>query len=238
MDYSSLNLKIRARTTLCKLPLPLLIDVANITNNRETVIDCTITLSNDKIIYDRTKSPFAKTVDYNLLVNRLKDVWNSIDMDLAYENDTIISLLNVTTFEEFEELCLHTDLCTMEEILNILNEISFYNEKLKKNFIEECISIFDLRREFPKIMLKDDNMSAYIGKYNEYFSYPESMYALQLVSEYPMSIWFPENIGKSFMEWSWREIECKKMYMAMKNITENFRELVKAKALEVSRESK
>ena len=63
--------------------------------------------------------------------------------------------------------------------------------------------------------------------------YPIGLMELQQVSEYPMSIWFEENIGKSYNEWSWREKQLKKMYITTKVRLENFRELVKAKQFEI-----
>jgi hypothetical protein len=74
-------------------------------------------------------------------------------------------------------------------------------------------------------------------KYNEFYKYNYVMTSLQSVSEYPMSIWFPENIGKAYTEWSWREQEIKRMYVTAKHMKDGFKDTVKAKAMELSREN-
>jgi hypothetical protein len=221
------------------MPLPLLIDIADVKLNDELLVDCVISIGNDSVVYDRTSSEFHKARTIEAIEKKLAKIWQAIDLKIAHSEhseENILKILDIHTLEDFTDLCLYTDLCTTNEIYSILEEISFYHEKLKKNFMDACIEMFELKREFPKIKLEDDKISQYISRYSEYYQYPESMYALQFAAEYPMTIWFNENIGKAFNEWSWREIECKRLYMAMKNNTEGFRELVKAKAMEVSRE--
>lgn len=215
------------------MPLPLLVDIAHIKHSTNEVIDYKVSISGDSLTIDYTSSPFKSDVLYSALVKKIRKIWNCIDFELAEES--IIGKLNIDSFDEFEILCLHTDLCTLDQIFSACEEILYYEEKLRKMFINNCVEMFDIEKEFPKITLEEDVSSRYIQQYLKHFSYPTAMNGLQVVSEFPMQTWFPENTGKAFMEWSWRELECKKIYMSVKNATENFRELVKSKALEVGR---
>lgn len=233
MDYSKLNLKIRSHTILCGMPLPLIVNIAQIKHATEEIIDYKITVTNSDLIIDYLSSPFKSEILYMALVKKIRKIWDCIDFDIAEES--IIGKVNIKSFEEFEILCLHTDLCTLDQIFSTCEEILYYEEKLRKMFLNECVRMFDVEKQFPKIQMEEDSSTRYIQQYSKFFSYPEAMNGFQLVSEFPMQTWFPENNGVSFMEWSWRELECKRIYMSIKNATENFRELVKSKALEVSR---
>lgn len=233
--FDSLNLRIRTIVTLGQLPLPIIVKIEDVKHASETIIDYKISFEGDTVVYDNTMDFFDRNKLLSFVKTRIKELWECVDLDSCDER-TIVGILNIDNFEDFEELCLHTEFCTLDEIHNISNEITFYKEKMKKMFANSCIELFELEREFPKIKLNDDKMSSYINRYSEYFRYTDAMFSLQLVSEFPMDTWFPENNGKSFMDWSWRELEAKRLYLAMKNMTEGFRETVKAKALEESRE--
>ena len=64
------------------------------------------------------------------------------------------------------------------------------------------------------------------------------MITFQTASEFPMQIWFSENIGKGFYDWSWREHEAKRIYITQKHKIEDFKESVKAYNIEKSMEDK
>lgn len=233
--FDRLNLRIRTTVTLGQLPLPIIVKIEDIKHTNETIIDYKISFDGENVVYDNTMDFFNSTKMLLFVKKQVRKLWNCLDLELC-DNRTIVGILDINNYEDFEELCLHTEFCTLDEIHNIVNEITFYEEKMKKMFANSCIELFELEREFPKINLSDDKMSAFIGRYSEYFGYTDSMFSLQLVSEFPMNTWFQENVGKAFMDWSWRELEAKRLYLAMKNTTENFRETVKAKAMEETRE--
>ena len=233
--FDCLNLRIRTTVTLGQLPLPIIVKIEDIKHAGETFIDYKVSIDGEDVIYDHTNNFYEKNKSLSLVKNKIKEIWEYVDLDMC-DKRTIVGILEIEDYEDFEELCLHTDFCTLDEIYKMSNEISFYKEKMKKMFAKSCIELFELEREFPKIKLEDDKMSSYINKYSDFFRYSDAMYSLQLVSEFPMDAWFPENKGKAFMDWSWRELESKRLYLAMKNTTEGFRETVKAKAMEETRE--
>jgi hypothetical protein len=241
---SNLNIVIRSYIEIYDLILPIKIDIADIKDDGQIFIDDFIisdivtTKENVKYMLDKTETPFINAYKFDKIKDIIRKIWKFVDKDLetSIENN-IINLLNIQTYDDFEFFMLRFDLISYEDIKRIIDIIIYYEANIKYRFIEEAKNLLELDKEYPNIPLKKDEFSSFIEKYNEYYKYNYTMTSLQSVSEYPMDIWFPENVGKAYFDWSWREQEMKRMYVTAKHIKDGFKDTVKAKAMELSRES-
>ena len=98
------------------------------------------------------------------------------------------------------------------------NEIDYYIGIIKNTFIKNTIKILDYERNFPVFNISD----SFPEKYKEFITYTNEMTKYQSGIEYSNVIIFPENLGKSLSEYSWRELEFKSLYISMKNKIEGF----------------
>lgn len=223
---------------------PIIVNISNIYDNQfpeimEYKVDF-ISNKNGELKYniDKTDFPYKEQVEISELRNKIYYIHSFIDFSLInVYNEHLGDLtkkvldLNISNKEDFFIYIMQNDNIHEDDITRIMYEINFLIEKCKNIFVERAIKYLDFDRVLPGITL--DKKSQLVDQYKDYMEYPIGLMELQQVSEYPMSIWFEENIGKAYNEWSWREKQLKKMYITAKVRIENFRELVKAKQFEI-----
>ena len=223
---------------------PIIVSISNIYDNQfpeimEYKVDF-ISNKNGELKYniDKTDFPYKEQVEISELRNKIYYIHSFIDFSLInVYNEHLGDLtkkvldLNISNKEDFFIYIMQNDNIHEDDIIRIMYEINFLIVKCKNIFVERAIKYLDFDRVLPGITL--DKKSQLVDQYKDYMEYPIGLMELQQVSEYPMSIWFEENIGKAYNEWSWREKQLKKMYITAKVRIENFRELVKAKQFEI-----
>ena len=223
---------------------PIIVNISNIYDNQfpeimEYKVDF-ISNKNGELKYniDKTDFPYKEQVEISELRNKIYYIHSFIDFSLInVYNEHLGDLtkkvldLNIYNKEDFFIYVMQNDNIHEDDITRIMYEINFLIVKCKNIFVERAIKYLDFDRVLPGITL--DKKSQLVDQYKDYMEYPIGLMELQQVSEYPMSIWFEENIGKAYNEWSWREKQLKKMYITAKVRIENFRELVKAKQFEI-----
>lgn len=223
---------------------PIIVNISNIYDNQfpeimEYKVDF-ISNKNGELKYniDKTDFPYKEQVEISELRNKIYYIHSFIDFSLInVYNEHLGDLtkkvldLNISNKEDFFIYIMQNDNIHEDDITRIMYEINFLIVKCKNIFVERAIKYLDFDRVLPGITL--DKKSQLVDQYKDYMEYPIGLMELQQVSEYPMSIWFEENIGKAYNEWSWREKQLKKMYITAKVRIENFRELVKAKQFEI-----
>ena len=223
---------------------PIIVNISNIYDNQfpeimEYKVDF-ISNKNGELKYniDKTDFPYKEQVEISELRNKIYYIHSFIDFSLInVYNEHLGDLtkkvldLNISNKEDFFIYIMQNDNIHEDDITRIMYEINFLIVKCKNIFVERAIKYLDFDRVLPGIIL--DKKSQLVDQYKDYMEYPIGLMELQQVSEYPMSIWFEENIGKAYNEWSWREKQLKKMYITAKVRIENFRELVKAKQFEI-----
>lgn len=223
---------------------PIIVNISNIYDNQfpeimEYKVDF-ISNKNGELKYniDKTDFPYKEQVEISELRNKIYYIHSFIDFSLInVYNEHLGDLtkkvldLNISNKEDFFIYIMQNDNIHEDDITRIMYEINFLIVKCKNIFVERAIKYLDFDKVLPGITL--DKKSQLVDQYKDYMEYPIGLMELQQVSEYPMSIWFEENIGKAYNEWSWREKQLKKMYITAKVRIENFRELVKAKQFEI-----
>lgn len=244
VEFNNLTFSIRSFTMLDDLFFPIIVNISNIyDNNFPEIIEYKVNFISNKdgeLKYeiDKTDFPYKEQIELFELKNKIYFIHSFIDFSLINTNNENVSALikkiynlDITKKEDFFTYFINNSNIKEEDITRIMYEINFLVIKCKNIFIERAIDYLDFKRQLPGITL--DKKSQLIDQYKDYMEYPIGLMELQQVSEYPMSIWFEENIGKSYNEWSWREKQLKKMYITTKVRLENFRELVKAKQFEI-----
>lgn len=240
ITFDKLNISIRSFTEVGGLIFPLKICIKDISQEREDIIDYKVEfISNkdDDFVYnvDTTQSPFYKEIEMLDLKQKTDHLFKFIDHSIRdAKGKSVCDYLNIYTSDDFFEFIVDNEFISIDNVIKMLYEVNFLVAKVKGMFLERAMDFLDWNRHFPNIKLKQE--SRIPESFKEATMYPSSMIGLQTVSEYPMEVWFSENVGKSYSEWSWREVELKKMYITMKTRIENFRELLKAKEMEDSME--
>lgn len=235
LNLNSLNFSIRSFISINDLIFPIIIHMSDIkdeVNNIEEYKVDFISNQNDEFKYsvDQTEHPFKENIELAKIKQRIKYVHQFIDFDMSeYDGTTISDAMkilydyNIKNIDEFNEFILSLNSGALDDITKATYEINFYICRMKNRFIDTAKKILDWDRNFPYLKSPMDSMDI-----NESLKipgmYPYGMIELQSVAEYPMSIWFDENIGKGFNEWSWREKELKKMYITMKVKIENYKD--------------
>ena len=244
IDFNNLTFSIRSFTQLNDLFFPLKIDISNIYDNAfpeiiEYKVDF-ISNTNNELKYevDLTDFPYKKQVEMYNLQQKIYFIHSYIDFSLINEDNSDISELFKTKYDldiknkkDFFTYITNNPNISENDIARIIYEINFLIIKCKNIFIQRAIQYLEFDKVLPPIIL--DKKSQFVESNKEYMEYSIGLMELQQVSEYPMSVWFEENIGKAYNQWSWREKQLKKMYITSKVKLENFKELVKAKQFEL-----
>lgn len=240
----TLDIQERSFTEVKGLSFPLLVHVKDIKSSYTENLLYKINITDfqvGKIDYsvDLTKSPFEDQYGFEILIDRLKFIYNFIDWEL-YDFDLVKfkDATGIYSEKDFLEFVLKKHFFTLEDIVKIETELSFLIGKVKIEFINRLKKIIPVEEKFPEVKLKKDNSTKDTPKeWLEYMSYDYNMITLQQASEYPMSVWFTENIGKGFFDFSWREQEAKRFYLTQKTKIEDFKEIVKAWNLDQIKDS-
>ena len=236
-----LNIIIKSFTDVGGFIFPLSVDIKNIVHNNDAVyfikIDMSSKPEDDIFHFGYEESPFKEQYHMLRYETELRFIYDFIDWDLLdFKHGTFREMLKIKTPMEFVEWFMDSGLFTVEDIITMGNEIRNYINLVKSKFTEEASKLFGLRDEFPEIKLKDDGFST-PAEYLEYMFYNYNMLSFQASAELPMGVWFPENVGRGYTEYSWREQEAKRIYLSAKNKIETFKETVKAKQIEDMKDS-
>lgn len=233
-SLSDFNISVRSFINLNDLIFPIKIHIKDIVDDEddEEYYKVNFIENKDDFKYSINTDDeyFKEEYEATKLKKKLLKIHKFIDFEMInYDNKNIAYSLklihgyDISNFEEFVDFIYTTPgFFSPDDITKSIFEINFYIGRIKNKFIDVAKNKFDWDRNFPNLKLKSDGM---IDEYHKKFMvYPELMTGLQPVSEYPMNVWFEENIGKAFNQWSWREKELKKIYITMKSKIENFSE--------------
>ena len=133
------------------------------------------------------------------------------------------------SFDEFYEYCMESYDVSYESLYLASNEILYHIQQIKTEFRQKVIEMIDFDKKFPEVPKSPDD-----DKYNvpehmkEGFKYTETMVILKSCFDNNGKIYFKENIGKSYEEYSWREKELILLYDTNKSKIDNYTESVKA----------
>ena len=130
--------------------------------------------------------------------------------------------------KEFRDICLNTSGVSQKDILDNFYIILSIIKEMKDEFRKQLIEATELLQEFPKIPKNpDDDKYAVPKQYIEYLNYPSAMVHLKACIEYSGEVYFKENLGRAFDDYSWREKELRKIYDTSKSKIDGFTEAVK-----------
>jgi len=128
---------------------------------------------------------------------------------------------------------------SLEDLFLIFDEIDL--RKLIDHISDKIIILLEEFRRRLGIMLKLEVKTPNINlkkshdmpqNIKDYLTYPYGYAQLQMAIEYNPTIFFPENIGKSILDWSLREIELHMSYLTLKNRIETVEDKYQAKVSE------
>jgi hypothetical protein len=195
--------------------IPIYVHIKDINDYDEKNIPYKMDILRTDFRLNLTDNPFN---DYYLRYNLLKEMdyyFQFIDRRKLFkdENGKYVDFFTYIGFDLREEIDEGT-------FIGLRNEIQYYINYTKIQFIEKCKLLFDFDREFPEHYKAEDSKMPEDVKEN--MAYPLGMTMVQGSIEYPSNVIFPENIGKSVVEHSFREIQLKAMYIHMKNKIESF----------------
>lgn len=241
----NLNMVIKSHAFIGKyFPIPLKISIEDVrpTTESPTYIKLDMFQDGDNIglIEDSLykESVFYHCYEVEKVISTIDFIYKFIDWDLITPDlETYRDVYGVYNLKDFREFILNCHFITMDDLKFL--EINVYNliGKLKTEFSDKLVKIFNYDDTFPKIPMKKDDFIVE-DSWLPYMSYDYNMITFQIASEFPMQIWFSENIGKGFYDWSWREHEAKRIYITQKHRIEDFKESVKAYNIEKSTEDR
>lgn len=126
------------------------------------------------------------------------------------------------TFTEYYELNSTYDLLTIldrNDIEELISHISVYINICIEEFTDRLYDMLKIKDEKPEI--------SYTKKYEmkpnikDYVTYTQGYIIAQMGMEYNPTAFFPENKGKSILEWSYREFELHMAYLTIKSKIES-----------------
>lgn len=181
----------------------------------------------DVLIEDQVNSDFfyGKFKDILRISKVLKIIYSFID------NESLkIANINALIFSESEFIStiINTSGVTQKDILNTFYIILSFIKDIKNEFRENAIKLLELLKEFPEIPKGQDDDKYKIPKqYLEFLQYSQSMVSMKTCMDYNGDVYFHENVGKAFEDYSWREKELRKIYDTNKSKIDGFTEAVK-----------
>ena len=212
----NLNIAIQSWIEIEDFVIPIYVDIADIKwVDEDFVVDDKIEMINGQIRFNKLNSPFQQQYkDYSLKEN-IKSYLKFVDKRKLFNG------LNESYYEgnleHFYNQLIQSGFTTLM-FVNLKNEINYYINKVKFKFLTAVTEILDYERSFPFIRQKEETPE----NIKKLMAYPSEMSLFQSAIEYTNTIIFPENIGKAFTDYSWREIQFKVMYISMKNSIEGF----------------
>lgn len=231
LNLYKLNMYIETWTTINNVDIPIYIDIADINEYEEYSLNNKVEIVGDKILIDYTDNPFKKQLDDYKTIKDIKYYLKFVDNRKLFDGKSWIEMMSnnfgTDIYTGMQDIGLSLD---MFKILK--NEIVFHIHKLKTKCLQIIVDLLDYDRDFPNIHLKDTDSSKLMKRYKEYLNYTQHMSLMQNAFEYTDSILFPENKGRAFFEYSFREINLKVMYISMKSRIESFINTLQSKSME------
>jgi hypothetical protein len=195
--------------------LPLRIDIADIKvySNSYKFLKCK--KEDNKIIIDKRDNPFKDDYEYYLLKQEIRKFLIHIDIkSKLFDNQNLLEYLKVKDLDELIDYLLEYLEVPIQTISNLKNELEFYIDILKGNFIDKVQKYLEINKN-PK-EFKPDLKGVNPKDFDTHFT--QSYIKLQSMIEYHNSTpLFSENIGKAYSDWSWREIQTRLMFLTRKN---------------------
>ena len=213
LTLQSLNISLESYFVLNEdLIIPLYINIADINDYECETISYKVDILRQSVRMDITENPFeSKLIKYKIC--EIYDYYfKFIDKRKLFNIDNeelnffeYVEKSGINKYEIFDEA----------EFNRFRNEVTFYINQVKYKFLIKAKELLEYDREFPENYKPKDNDMPQIIK--DSIIYPLGMTMIQGDIEYPSNIIFPENIGKSVAEHSFREIQLKAMFLHMKN---------------------
>lgn len=229
-DLSKLNIYNETYTTINGVDIPIYIHIRDITPfTKEHQHHFTLDIIGNDMRIDETISPFKEYYDKYKQKKKIRYYLQFIDNRPIFEGKTWLEHM---LSEEYEgDILLDMDKLGLsyQMYIKLINEINAYIQNIQAKCLDVIKEMIDYDREFPNIKLKKKSG---MQKYSEYLNYSQAMSILQSNMEYTNSIIFPENIDKAFMEYSFREIYLKVMYISFKNKIEGMSNKIQNKLME------
>jgi len=215
----SLNVSIESWFELTEdITLPIFIDIASIKEYKNNIENLKMDIQRSDFRLNKEEDPFEKERKEYSIKEEIKRSLQFIDNRKMYGGKTYIQeYFEVDDADQLLDLLINSGI-QMDILIRLKIEISYYIERVKFKFLVNAKEVLDYDRQFRTIVLKQETPED-IAKHSQY---SQEMSKIQSSMEYNDSIIFPENIGKSFIEYSWREIYFKVLYISMKNKIEGF----------------
>ena len=209
LDLQSLNIYIETWFELSAGVIPLYIHIKDINDFHEEGVALKIDTLRGDTRLNKTDNPLQS----ELLGNKVAE---SMDYFLKFVDRR--KLFNGKSFEEANNINLREDL-DEGDFVRLRDELIYYINYIKQEFIERCKLLLDYDRQFPQHYKTKNEMPKDVS---DNIIYPIGMTMIQSNIEYPSTILFEENIGKPIAQHSFREVQLKAMYIHMKNKIEGF----------------
>lgn len=240
--YSAqLNFVLKSNLSIKTLNIPLKVDIKDVPTSSIGKVRYRFDFvnKNKQIIKvkDDTDSHFKSNYELEDFIDNLKFIYKFIDFELyTLEGEQYKDVFGIYSVEDFIYFGLNNTLFSKDDYGFIYAYIMELISEARDIFTKKLIQVFDLFNQPPKIPLGEDDFEIK-DEWRHFMGYDYNMITFQTASEFPMDIWFSENVGKGFYDWSWREHESKRIFLTRKNLLENFREEVKSYNIKKQRDS-
>ena len=149
---------------------------------------------------------------------------------IDYENMDLADYFMVFPRDKhlFIELIMESDMVSFYELGTLYKQLLECINLIKVQFVKTVSKQYEVEKEYPKVAQKTDVESTKsYKKYKEHMKMNPAMGDLACyVDVFPNPI-FPENVGIAVSEYSWRELELRKIYLKAKGGFDDFSEKVK-----------
>ena len=200
-----------------EIAIPLKIDIADINFNADNTKFLKAKKENNNFIINKNKNPFQDNYDYLIFKNEIKKYLKFLDFNSKlFENNTLTLLeyFNLKNIDELLDYFIKYLEVPISKFLDLKNEIELYKEILMGNFMERLKEYMQYNEDLPEF--KPDLKGVSADKFDLKTS--QTYIKAQSIIEYHnATVFFPENLGKSYSEWSWREIQVRLMFLGRKN---------------------
>jgi hypothetical protein len=228
------NIKRYTCINIGSLQLPICISIEKIKDSEELSFE----YSDDKIIFYNEGGEMQVCKDnttdffYGKFKKALSDI-KIIEFIYKYIDFDNIKKLKLEymymDFDEFYEYCMESYDVSYESLYLASNEILYHIQQIKQEFREIVIESIDFNKQFPNIPKLPDSDKYDVPEHmKEGFKYSESMVILKACFENNGKVYFKENVGKAYEDYSWREKELVLLYNTNKSKIDNYTEMVKS----------
>ena len=201
--------------------LPLKIDIADIRIKQENIKQVKIKVENNTLNINKMPSPYETQYAYLKFENDTLSYMDYIDCDSRlFEGNTknLLQHLGLKNKLELVNLLIKEMEVPLQVILNLKQEIELYKSNLMNSFLNRLKEYLIFNDNLPE--WKPDTKGINPKNYDTAMS--QTYIKIQSMMEYHNSTpFFAENKGKSYSEWSWREIQLRLMFLNRKNQTDS-----------------